>query len=495
MKKTTSVIALCSVLWLFLFAGCAATVVEKTLPHPDSIVSPPLNFEPPRADRIELDNGMVLFFMEDREVPLVDLSLVTRAGSVYDPKGLEGLARMTGSAMRSGGTRHMTPHEVDDELDFLAADIGVSVDAEVLTISLNAPRETFDRAFELFGEIMMHPRFCEDRLATTRNVTLENLKRLPDNPQRLAFRELSQVLYDDDRWGRSPTITSVKAIDRDHLRSFHERYVQSGPAMIALSGAISAEEIVEKLNAFFASRPLEEVEPLPEPPISRESAPNYYLARQLPQSVVITGYLAPGKTSSRYYAMEVLNTIAGGGGFQSRLMTEIRTRRGLAYSAGSLYQSRTYYGVFAAYAMTRSDATVTVVDLTDSILADFIHNPVDEETLSQARQSLTNSYVFSFTSARMVAEGQMMNEFSGLPHDFLHTYTEGINAVTAGDVQKAAESYLNEDRRVLLVLGDPAYFKEELSSKGPLLEVRSDLLEEIPESTEKEDGQDEPETY
>lgn len=468
--------------FIFYATSCAGPSIIKPepigskMPDPDTIASPPIDFDPPCAERIELDNGMVLFFMEDRELPIVNMTFVTRAGSVFDPLGLEGLAAMTASVMRSGGTLNLSADEVDDELDFLGAEIFASVTPEYLTFSLNSTVETFDGAFRLFVDILNHPRFCDQRLATSKGVTLEELTRIQDDPQRLAFREISRLIHEDEAWGRQPSPATVGAIERSHLVTFHERHIKRGPAMITVAGAVKASEITRQLNDLFGSRSLEESDPLPPPPIPRRSSASYYLAKRLPQSVIIAGHSAPGKKSGDYYAMEVLDTIVGGGGFQSRMMTEIRTRRGLAYSAGSIYLSRSGHGVFTAYAVTRSEATVTVVDLTESILQEMVRNPVEEKTLDQARKALTNSYVFSFTSPRMIVERWMINEFLGLPPDFLYTYIDRINAVTAEDVRRVAETVLKDDRRVLFVLGDPAFFKGELSQRGPLSEVRSDLL-------------------
>jgi zinc protease len=451
------------------------------LPDPNAIAVEPLDFDPPAVERVVLDNGMVLFFMEDRELPLVKLSLIIQAGSVFDPPGLEGLAALTGKAMIRGGTSRMTPDEVDDELDFLAADISVSVGKKTMVLSVDATTDTFDRALEIFNDILHHPRFSEQRLANVANVTVEDLRRIPDNPQRLAFRELSRLLYDDERWGRSPTINSVRAITRDHCEIFHKNFIQSGPSMAAVSGDVSLREIRKKLNDLLGSRCLAEAEPLPEPPVPRELAAGYYLSRDLPQSVIVAGYVVPGKNDPDFYAMNVLNDIAGGGGFQSRMTTEIRTRRGLAYSVGSIYEPKSDFGVVAVYAMTRSEATASVVELMNSILEDLAWNPVDTEALERSRKSLINSHVFSFTSASKITRKQMMNAFQGLPDNFLQTYTDRIASVDAEDVRRSADAYLGSNRRVLLVLGHPDSVKEQRVAKEPLVEIRSDLLEEVEE--------------
>ncbi|MCK9229299.1 MAG: insulinase family protein [Syntrophales bacterium] len=466
---------LVTVLLLILpLVGCAPAS-SPLLKDPENLLYPPLRFDPPRAERFELDNGMTLFFLEDREIPLVRLSLAARAGSVYDPPGREGLAEIAGSVMRTGGTPAMSPDEFDDELDYRAIDLDVSVTAQTLLVTLTVAEDYFDDALALLGNMMMTPLFDPERLELARRIKIEELKRLPDNPQALAFREFTKLLYRDSSWGRPPSIASVEALTRDDCLDFLSRHLSPDTIMISVSGAVTAEEAKTKLSKHFGS--WRAAAPLPpvEAPSPSVSGPLRHIHREVPQSVIVIGHIGPGKKSADYYAMTVLDFIVGGG-FRSLMFLEIRTRKGLAYSTGTLYNPRSDFGVLAAYAMTGPDTTASVIESTLSILETVKVRPVDEETLRWARNALTNSHIFSFLSPHQIALGQMMDEFEGLPPDFLRRYPEGINAVTADDLQRVAATWLDGGYRTIVVLGDSSRFDQPLSRFGTSLKLDSDLV-------------------
>lgn len=478
MKKALP--GLLTVLLLLLPATGCTVASPHLMKDPESIVYPPLRFDPPAAERFELDSGMTLFFMEDREIPMVRISVAARGGSVFDPPGREGLADITGTVMRTGGTLAMAPDDFDDELDYYAANLDVSVTAETLSATLTVSKDYFDDALVLLRDMLMTPLFDPERLELARRIKIEELKRLPDNPQRLAFREFTKLLFRDSPWGRPPSTGSLEALTRDDCLDFHRRHLVPGNMMIAVTGAVTAEETQAKLSELFGScRAGDPVAPV-SAPSPRESGPLRYLHREGPQSVVVIGHIGPGKKSDDYYAMTVLDFIVGGG-FRSLMFIEIRTRMGLAYSTGSFYNPRRDFGVFAAYSMTGSETTASVIETTLSILETVKAHPVDEETLRWALNSLVNSHIFSFLSPHQIARGQMMNELEGLPPDFLNRYPEGINAVTAEDLQRVAAAWLDSDYRTMLTLGDSSRFDQPLSRFGAVQELDSDLVREANE--------------
>lgn len=473
MKKTLT--GFLTILLLVLPAvGCTVSS-SPLMKDPDSIAYPPLRFDPPVAERFELDNGIPLFFMEDRETPLVRISVAARTGSVYDPPGREGLAEIAGSVMRTGGTLAMSPDEFDDELDYCAADLDVSVTADILWVTLTVRENYLGDVLVLMKDMLMTPAFDPDRLELARRIKIEELKRLPDNPQRLAFREFTKLLYRDSSWGRPPSIGSLEALTRDDCLEFHRRHIGSGAIMITVTGPLSAEETKTTISEQFGSWQADDpVTPL-SAPSPRESGPIWHIHREVPQSVVVIGHIGPGKKSKDYYAMTVLDFILGGG-FRSLMFLEIRTRMGLAYSTGTFYNPRSDFGAFAAYVMTGAGTTASVIESTLSILESVKARPVDDETLLWARNSLTNSHIFSFLSPHQIVRGQMLDELEGLPPDFMRRYPEGINAVTAEDLQRVAAIWLDNGYRTILTLGDASRFDQPLSRFGAFKQLDSDLV-------------------
>ena len=183
-------------------------------PDPDRIAYGEIRFSPPKPERVVLENGLTVYYLEDRELPLVQVSFVVGAGSVFEPDGKAGLAELTGDAMRTGGAGKLGGDKVDEELEYLAAPISVSLGMEYGTGSLSVLKKDLARAFRIFADILRNPAFEEAKLEQEKNLKIEELRRVFDRPQRLAFREYRRVLYAGNPRGRLPEIKTIEAIER-----------------------------------------------------------------------------------------------------------------------------------------------------------------------------------------------------------------------------------------------------------------------------------------
>ena len=461
---------LSSIIFLVLSLAIAACT---SLPHkdPDGITYPDSQFELPKAERIALGNGIILYLLEDHELPLVNISAVIRTGSVYDPEGKEGLAEIAATVMRTGGTERMSGDEIDEELDYMAGVLSVSADRESGTASLSVLKEDIDRGVQIFSDIVIHPVFEEAKLVQAQNLKVESLRRVYDNPQRVAFREFTRIIYSGNPRGRLSSITSVKNINRADLQRFHRQFFYPGNVMMAVSGDITKDEIRTILNRYFGKwSAVGTVETVP-PPGKTPGRSVSYIFKDIPQSVIILGQIAPGKNDPDYFSFQVLDFILGSGGFNSRIFNEVRNNLGLAYSAGSFYSARNNFGVFAAYAMTKSASTAKSLSVIRSIIDDTQNVAVKGQELAWAKKSMDSSFVFSFTSANQIATQQLMLEYNCLPEDFLSAYRGNINRVSLEDVKSAALKYLSKESESILVLGNDAKFDEPLSRFGKVRKI------------------------
>ena len=461
----------------FLVFSVVATACNS-LPHknPGRIIYPPLRFELPEAQRVMLENGIIIYFLEDHELPLVNISAVIRTGSAYDPEGKSGLSEITGTVMRTGGTTELTGDEVDDELDYMASAISFSVDRESVTASLSVLKENIDRGIQIFSDILINPVFNAAKIREAQDLKIEALRRLYDNPQHLAFRELTRIIYAGNPRGELSSIYSVKNITREDILGFYRRFFYPQNVMMAVSGDIRKDELLAILHKYFDTWRAEGTVPSIPPPRKRQNGSISYIFKDSPQSVVVLGQIGPGKSDPDYFPFQVLNFILGGGGFNSRIVKEVRNNLGLAYSAGSFYAARKDYGVFAAYAMTKSASTAQSLSMIRSIIDDAQNIMVTEEELTWAKKSINSSFIFSFASADQIAGQQLMIAYDGLPKDFFATYRDNINRVSREDVKRVALYYLSETSESILVLGNDKKFDKPLSSFGNVkkIEVRND---------------------
>ncbi len=453
------------ILFLIVILSCCACQ-DSTTGDPDDIQYIPLAFTPPDAPRVEIENGIKLYLLEDHELPLVTLSAVVRMGSFYDPPGKEGLAKLTGSVMRTGGTLSMTGDQIDESLDLMAGIISVSVDTESCTISMSVLQEDLDRGMKLFSDIMMNPAFAQEKIDLSKAIETEELRRIYDNPQDTAFREFRRLIYRGDPRGRLSSVDSIKKIEREDLLRFHKRFFRPSNLMISVSGDVQANDMIEKIQRYMGPwRSSEENIPIPPPPVYQASSMDY-IFKDTPQAIILVGQPAPGKDSPDYYAFEVLDFIIGSGGFRSRIFNEVRNRLGLAYSAGSFYSTRTGYGIFGAYAMAKASSATEVLTTMTNILKEIREAGVTPEELSWAKESIINNFIFSVETPNRIVVSQMMLEHDGLPHNFLTSYKNNIEKVGLNDLREVASRFLSEENRVVLVLGDEKRFENPLSSFG-----------------------------
>jgi len=451
-------------LFFVLLSSCAWQ--GGAMADPDDITYAPLRFEPPKAQRVELENGIVLYMLEDHELPLVNLSAVVRTGSFFDPPGEEGLAEMVGTVMRTGGTRSMTGDRIDEELDFIAGVITASVETDSCTLSLSVLQKDLDRGLGIFSDILMNPVFEQEKITLAKNLKKEELRRIRDNPQKIAFREFRRLMYRGDPRGRLSSVESVERVKRDDLVAFHRQFFHPSNVMIAVSGDVKTGDIAEKIRNLLGGWDIPGgPEPSPPPPAYAPAALKY-IFKDTPQSVILVGHPAPGKGTPDYYAFEVLDFIIGSGGFRSRVFGEVRNRLGLAYSAGSFYSSRTHYGVFGAYAMANASSTLDALYAMTKILNEVKNKGVEPEELAWAKESIVNNFIFAFATPNQIVMRQMMLEYDGLPDNFLTSYKNNIEKVGLDDLRDVASRYLSGEGRVVLVLGDKERFDKPLSSFG-----------------------------
>lgn len=450
--------------------GIAAAASPTPLPDPNRIRYQTLSFEPPRAERLRLDNGLTLYVLPDKELPLVKIKVVIRTGSMYDAAGREGVAELTAALMGTGGIAGMSGDAVDETLESIAATFDASVNRDSGIISFSVLKKDLDRGFELFSRILTQPSFEETKLTLAKNLKLEELRRIVDDPQKLAFREFGRIMHGETPRGRVSTSASIRSIERDDLLACHKLFYHPENVMISISGDIDIPEakfLIERYLGGWRS-----LEKRPEtPPLPRQQNGGiYFLTKDVPQSIAIFGWLAPAKRDAQFYPFEVLDFIVGSGGFRSRIFQEIRTNLGLAYSTGSFYNAKKDYGLFGAYAMTKSASTVKVVSRIQEILREMGQKPVSREELDGAKKAILNSFIFSFTSAEKIAFQQLMIEYEGLPEDHLVTYRSKIEKVTAADIRETAIR-LGPERAILLIVGNSDVSREVASKFGKVARV------------------------
>jgi zinc protease len=341
-----------------------------------------------------------------------------------------------------------------------------------LNISLRS--EDLGKGVAVLGDLLLRPTFAVERLDLARLQAQESLRRQNDRPGTISRRLLMAALYPNHYLGYSPTPETLAAITRQDFVDFQQTYFAPNNLWIAVSGDFDRVNLLKLLNDYFGDWAQREVQEQQLPSITRsESGAIQVAAKEIPQTTIVIGDLGLTKDHPDQYAVRVLNYILGGGGFNSRMMREIRSNRGLAYSAYSYFQvGRRLPGPFIAGTETKNASVAPAISLTREIMVDLRNNLVTDEELQLAKESQINSFVFGFENTHSVVSRQMSLAFFDYPEDYLARYRDRIAAVAAADVQRAAREFINLSRQQIVLVGDPEEFRKELGGFGlPVVEV------------------------
>jgi len=433
----------------------------------DELKFPPLDFTIDYPQKFKLNNGILVYFKQDSELPLLDVSVVVQAGKVGVPNAKSGLAELLASVLRSGGAGVWSAEQLDQRLEDLAAKVRVSCEAYTTMFSLSLLSEDAANGLEVLAAMVREPRFDAQRFAVARQQLSESIRRRGDRSSRLARLLMMSRLYAKHPLSNFPTQSSVAGLTVESLRQYYRDYFGPANTRIVISGALSAEQARDLLEQSFGDWHAE-VQQQSVPPLQPiDCSATLIVDRPVPQTTVMLTQLGIEKSNPDLHAVQVMNYILGGGGFSSRLMREIRSNRGLAYSVYSYYSvGRRLRGPFIAGCETKNSAVAEVVGLLRHEMKRMRERPVSQQELQQAKDSLINSFVFAFDDTHALAKRIMEQEMYAYPPNYLDEYRQRIRAVSVEDVQRVAQRYLTPEHQLLLLIGDKQQLQPSLQLLG-----------------------------
>ncbi|MBM2835326.1 MAG: hypothetical protein HW406_2487 [Candidatus Brocadiaceae bacterium] len=430
----------------------------------------PLNFVPPKVDRVVLENGMILYLLEDHDLPIFNITARIRTGAIYEPQEKAGLASLTGFVMRSGGTVSMPADKMNEELEFMAASVETAIDRESGNTNLSTLRKDIDKSLKIFADVLMNPAFPEDKIRMRKDEVVESIRRENDNPAQIAQREFRKIMYDSKHpYSRKVegTLESIEKITRDDMIAFHKKYFRPNNIILGISGDFNKDEIIKKLNIVFANWKKEEVQFPEVPKVDRRfEKAVFYAYKDINQANVIMGHLGIHRKSPDYFPVMIMNFILGGGSFTARIPGRIRSDEGLAYSAYSAFQTARDIGMFFVSCQTKLESTNRAISIALEETEKIRKSPIDKEELTQAKETFMNQFVFRFTTSASIVGQKVDIEYEELPLNYLETYLDNVQSVTHEDVQRVARKYLHPDEIKILVVGDKEKFDKPLDSFG-----------------------------
>ena len=432
----------------------------------------------PRIDRCPLDNGLRVYLLEDRSLPLVSGRLLINAGSRFDPRDRRGTADFTAALLRQGGSQAYPVDRLDQELEERAAVLETSPGVAIASLSFRSFSPDFPFVLDRLSELLQQPAFPSDRLEQLRDRTLAALARQNDRPEAIAGRELPKLIYGaDDPVARSLTVPQVNQVQRTDLVAFHQRYYQPDRMWLGIVGDFEAPALCQSLQSRWRNwQPNQPVSTsLPPTDFPEPETALYIVDRpQLNQSTVQMASLGGQLSDPDYPALTILNELLNG--LSGRLSNRIRSRLGLAYSVyGSGQPNFERSGLFVAGGQTAAETTAMFIQALRVELDQVRSQPLSQDELNQIRDRLLNAFVFNFQSPDQTLGRLLQTEFFNYPADFLQRYREALLKVTPADVQAVAQRWIDLDRMPILIVGDRRSLEPQLQAIG--LPIRQWSLE------------------
>jgi zinc protease len=406
-----------------------------------------------------LGNGLKVLLVENPSIPTISINASVLAGARYDPPEKAGLALMV-SRLLDEGTENRTSLEIAEAIESVGGAIETDGSFERTVASVGVLKKDVDLGLDLLADILIRPKFPQDFVEKEKERTLSEIASAKDRPQVLAGWAFNELIYQEHPLHR-PTHgypETVQRITRDDLVAFHRRYFVPNSILLSVVGDFKVSEMLPKIERVLAGWQPHPIAFPEYPPVLRQierrtRTINMAAAQQLN---IYLGHLGVERSNPDYYALQLLDTILGGGaGFTARIPKRLRDELGLAYTtfASITMTAGLDPGRFVAFIGTSPENMQLAIDGLLNEIRRVINEPVTPEELQDAKDYLTGSFVFAFETSGQIARFLVHAEVYGLGFDYVQKYPEYIRRITIEDITRVARQYLDPVNYTLVVVG------------------------------------------
>lgn len=434
----------------------------------NSLVYPALNqIAIPEVEEIKLENGMRLYLLEDKTLPLIQASVRIHGGSYLDPAEKLGLAEICGELLRTGGTEKYNSDALDELLESIGGSAETSIDIIAGSLKLSMLSSYTDLAMEVMAEILQRPVFEQAKFEQLMVAARASVSRRNDQPSVVGDREFEKVIYGKaSAYARHTEYATLAAISRDDLKAFHQRVFRPENVQMAIWGDIDSKKIVELVKKHFGAweKGKEALPTFPKVEYVYDTSTAFVDLPEVSQSNVYIGHIGGRLTDEDHPHRIVMNNILGVG-FGSRLFKQVRSKAGLAYSVYGVFTANlSYPGTFYNYVSTKTESTVKAIRMIIEEIKRIQNEEPTAEELKLGRDRYLNTFVFNFDSKGKIIERLVYYDFFGLPKDFLNKQMEMVKTTTPADVTAAAKKYLKPEALRILMVGSVKGLDEPLAA-------------------------------
>jgi len=431
----------------------------------------------PKAQEATLPNGLRVILLESHRVPTFSMQMVVMSGGLSDPADYHGLASFTAGLLREG-TATRKSKDIAEQTDTIGATLvaGSGLSSFTTNVTTSGLVENLDQALELFADVILNPKFPQEEVDKYKTRQLQQLQFQRSIPQFLAAERFQRAIYGDHPAGMvAPPTDSIKKIASADLAAFHDKYYRPNNAMLAIVGDVTLKEIMPKLQRAFGAWQKGDVPATTIPSVGQPGAMQIQLINRpgSVQTVLQLGSLGIERTNPDYFAVAVMNQVLGGGP-AGRLFLNLREDKGYTYGAYSNFGGSKYRGTVQASSEVRTDVT-------DGAMKEFMYelNRMRDEKVSaleleNAKRAMVGSFALSLEQPQALLGNIVQQKLYDMPADYWDTYPQKVMAITADDVQRVAQKYIDMGHLQVIAVGDANKTRTVLAKYGTVQEYDAD---------------------
>jgi zinc protease len=407
-------------------------------------------------EEVKSPGGIKAWLVQEKAVPLIAMNFSFKGGSVLDPKDKDGVSEFL-TGMMDEGAGDLSSRDFQQQRDALAFRMSFNSGRDFFEGSFQTLTRNRDKSFELLKLAINSPRFDAEPLERVRQQFILSVQNDKQDPQTIAFKNWMKEALPGDAYSRelNGTEETMKSITADDLSAAHKRIFTRNSLQVAVVGDIDAAELGVLLDKVFGGLPESaQSEPIGEPQLSLGPKITVF-PREMPQSVIVFGHEGIKRDDPDFIPAYVMTEILGGGGFSSRLTTEIREKRGLTYGVGAGLSPAERVGMYVGSLQTSNDKAAEALGLVREVMARMAAEGPTQAELDEAKTYLTGSYALRFSSNNAIANQLLGLQQQGLGIDYVDRRNSLIEAVTLDQVKAQAKRLLHPDRLIVSVVGKP----------------------------------------
>ncbi len=401
------------------------------------------------------ESGISAWLVEDHSIPIISINYAFKdAGAKNDPQDKQGLARLTSNTMDEGAS-HLDSLTFQKMLRDHSISLSFSASRDHFTGNLKTLTRNKDIAFNLLQNALMSPRFDDEAVQRMRAANQSRIKASSSDPKWIAARIQNDVIFEGHPYALNSggTISSLEKITKQDLKHFHKT-LGKNKLVIGVTGDITAEALADTLDKIFGEMPIVEREADEELALQNTGI-TYLFEKDIPQTVIEIAQKGVRQTDEDYFAAKVMNFILGESGFGSRLMEEIREKRGLTYGIYSYFREYEDTPVFHVSTSTANENVSEMLQLINVEIDKIQTSPVGETELKEAKSYLIGSLPLSLTSTDSISSILLSLQMDDLPIDYLDTRADNIKSVSATDIQEVALRLFDVNNLTTVLTGKP----------------------------------------